>query len=151
MSNVVFTGRCNALRLGRFLTRPALTRIAGAAGFTVVPTISSRVRFLVSSRVDTRKARAARDWGIETITYERFLELCAVQEEAVDVDTPITRFNVPLPQYDAGRMAPEDAIAATASARATAKMKVMSDPNNSPHQRQTAIGGKRLRRALDLG
>lgn len=141
MSNIVFTGKCDILNRVRMM-RPALTRMAGRAGFTVLGSITRRsnVRYLVASRMDTRKAQSARDMGVEVITYRHFFDICETEMSNQEEPMNESRIHRHLPVEDAGRMAPEEDF----------RGRPLGTPK-TPYQRQTAIGGKRLRRALDLG
>jgi hypothetical protein len=72
MLNVVFTGPAHD-SLGNPILRADLIAAAQAAGYMVLPSMQHGANLLVSSRVDTVKARTAAERHVPIIGYVEFL------------------------------------------------------------------------------
>lgn len=71
---VVFTGICRDAD-GTHIVRTKVVAAASAAGFRVQPAVRGDTAYLVSSRMNTIKAEAARSRGVKVLTYPLFLAL----------------------------------------------------------------------------
>jgi hypothetical protein len=72
-TNIVFTGR--GYRNGQFVTRDIWERDARQHAFIVQDKVDHWTKYLVASRSDTSKARAAKENGTTVISYEQFDQL----------------------------------------------------------------------------
>lgn len=74
MSSVVFTGK-GLTRGGVHLTRDEWTDLAHERGHIVLDKVQRGLDYLVASRDNTTKARDARNYGVEVITYEHWQDI----------------------------------------------------------------------------
>jgi hypothetical protein len=79
VKTVCFTGRgvidgptLSGYNTSKFHERDWWNTLAGDAGFHVVEKVDTRTDYLVASRIDTKKAIAARQIGIQVMTYYDF-------------------------------------------------------------------------------
>ena len=159
---VVFTGRCDEVLLSTRggHTRAELCRIAGGADIQVDPTVGSSTDFLVASRIDTQKARRARDLGVHVITYEEFLIMVRERRRTMSGAGRIAS----LPARDGGRMNVQGTVTGrTPSGDQPRQLDAIENPcvevvaDAGPRNktlvkkptRRIAVGGK-FDRALDL-
>jgi hypothetical protein len=75
MSTVVFTGKGLDPHTGKLRTRPEWTALANAKGWEVQDKVTFSTDYLVASRTDTTKARAAQQQGTRVISYEEFNQM----------------------------------------------------------------------------
>jgi hypothetical protein len=86
MPNVCFTGAGKRHGVGAF-TRIQWRALARSRGWTAQDAVDFSTDYLVASRSDTSKARAARDFGVDVISYARFEALIDTTVDHVTVIT----------------------------------------------------------------
>lgn len=74
MNTIVFTGA--ATFKGQPVLRKNLIKFAEDRGLTIKTTVTANTTYLVASRTDTVKAKAAKRLGVNVMTYDDFIDMC---------------------------------------------------------------------------
>jgi hypothetical protein len=83
---VVFTGKGIDPRTNKLRTRDEWTALANEKGYLVEDKVGPGVDYLVSSRNDTKKAKAAAFWSVKVISYNDFAAILRGADLADEFD-----------------------------------------------------------------